>query len=65
MNIFLNGKQQQTSATTLAELIASLSLPAAGVAAAVESKLVKRPEWETFPLAEDMHITVVRAVCGG
>ena len=40
MNIFLNGKQQQTSATTLAELIASLSLPAAGVAAAVESKLV-------------------------
>ena len=45
MNIFLNGKQQQTSATTLAELIASLSLPAAGVAAAGESKLGKRTEW--------------------
>ncbi len=65
MNIFLNGQQQQAQTTTLAELIASLSLPAAGVAAAVEGKLVKRTEWETFPLAEDMHITVVRAVCGG
>ena len=65
MNIFLNGQQQQAQATTLAELIASLSLPAAGVAAAVEGKLVKRTEWETFPLAEDMLLTVVRAVCGG
>ena len=65
MNIFLNGQQQQAQATTLADFIASLSLPAAGVAAAVEGKLVKRTEWETFPLAEGMHITVVRAVCGG
>ena len=65
MNIFLNGQQQQAQTTTLAELIASLSLPAAGVAAAVEGKLVKRTEWETFPLAEGMHVTVVRAVCGG
>ena len=51
MNIFLNGQQQQAQATTLAELIASLSLPTAGVAAAVEGKLAKRTEWETFPLA--------------
>ena len=65
MNIFLNGKQQQTSATTLAELVASLSLPAAGVAAAVESKVVKSTEWETRPRGEGMHVTVVRAVCGG
>lgn len=65
MDIFVNGQPQQAQAATLAELFACLSLPAAGVAAAVEGKLVKRTEWETFPLAEGMHITVVRAVCGG
>ncbi len=65
MKIFLNNKETETGAGTLAALVESLGLPAAGVAAAVESRLVPRAAWAETPLAEGAKVTIIKAACGG
>ncbi|MDO5751384.1 MAG: sulfur carrier protein ThiS [Rothia sp. (in: high G+C Gram-positive bacteria)] len=65
MQVFVNKKEVQTEATTLAALIQELELPQVGVAAAIDQKMVARTLWEDTPLIEGAHITLVRAVCGG
>ncbi len=65
MKLFVNNKEMQTEATNLDGLIASLGLPAAGVAAAVDNKLVPRTQWATFELCEGARITIIKAACGG
>ncbi len=65
MKLFVNNKEMQTEATRLDALIASLGLPAVGVAAAVDNKLVPRAQWDTFELCEGAHVTVIKAACGG
>ena len=50
---------------TLAGLLQRMSVPAEGVAVAVNNRVVPRGEWAATPVAEGMKITVIRAVCGG
>lgn len=63
--ISVNGNAVTTGAETLGALLAELQLPAQGIAVAVESRLVKRTDWDSCPLAEGTRVTIVKAVCGG
>lgn len=50
---------------TLAGLLQRMSVPAEGVAVAVNNRVVPRSEWAATPLHEEDRITIIRAVCGG
>lgn len=65
MKVFVNGKEVHTQASTLEQLIGELDLPAQGVAAAVDNRIVKRASWAEHALAEGAKVTVIKAVCGG
>ena len=65
MQININNKPLDTQATTLGMLAAELSLPAKGVAVAIAGKMVQRSLWAETALSEDMHITIIKAACGG
>ncbi len=65
MQVFVNNKEVATEATNLSELISQLGLPAQGVAAAVDNKMVPRTEWDSFALSEGAKVTVIKAACGG
>ena len=65
MIVKINGKPTETSASNLAELAGELSLPNAGVAMALNSKMVQRSDWADSPLSEDAEIIIIKAACGG
>ena len=65
MQVFVNNNEVTTEATNLSELIAQLGLPAQGVAAAVDNKMVPRTQWDGFALDEGAKVTVIKAACGG
>ena len=65
MNVIVNKKNIDTSCTTLAELVKSQGLPQNGLAVAVDNKMVKRTEWDSFKLFDGQHITILKAFCGG
>ncbi len=65
MNVTVNNKPVETSASTLKELALQLELPEKGVAVAVSNKMVPRSEWENFAITEGVSIIVIRASCGG
>ena len=50
---------------TLAGLLQRMSVPAEGVAVAVNNRVVPRSEWATTPLHEEDRITIIRAARGG
>lgn len=50
---------------TLAGLLQRMSVPAEGVAVAVNNRVVPRSEWAATSLHEEDRITIIRAVCGG
>lgn len=51
--------------TTLGALLAAEGLDGPGRAVAVNNRVIRRPDWDTTPLADGMVITVIKAVCGG
>ena len=65
MKISINNKATETSATTVNQLAAKLHLPAAGVALALNNKMVPRTEWSQQSLQENDHVVIIKAVCGG
>ena len=65
MIVKINGKPTDTSASNLAELAGELFLPNAGVAMALNSKMVQRSDWADTPLSEDAEIIIIKAACGG
>lgn len=65
MQVFVNNKAVEAAGSSLAALIAQLGLPAVGVAAAVDNKMVPRSEWEKQALTEGAHVTIIKAACGG
>ena len=65
MNITVNNKVTCTSASTLAQLAEELTLPAAGVAVAINNKMIPRTEWNSKSLAEGDSIVIIKAVWGG
>lgn len=65
MNIILNGEPHVTSATTIAELVESLSLDTAKVAVERNRVLVPRSLLGATPLGADDRIEIVQFVGGG
>lgn len=65
MQVFVNNKEVDTQATTLSTLIEQLGMPAQGVAAAVDNKMVPRTQWADFLLTAGAKITIIKAACGG
>ena len=65
MKIQVNGKQTETSATTLAALAEEMGLPEKGVAVDVANHMVQRQEWATTAIRENDSVIIIKAACGG
>lgn len=65
MKVSVNNKEVETGATTLSQLTEELSLPAQGIAVAVNNRMIPRAEWAEYALSEGISILVVKAACGG
>ncbi len=65
MKVNVNNQSTETSASTLAELIEGLQLPANGIAVGVNNRMVPRTEWDSYALSEGLNIVVIKAACGG
>lgn len=65
MTVKINRKPTETSASNLAELANELSLPNAGVAIALNAKMIQRADWGNTLLSEDAEIILIKAACGG
>ncbi len=67
MKLFVNQKEfiADSEKLTVAGLLREVKSTTAGVAVAVNNKVVRKADWESTELAEGDHITVITAVCGG
>lgn len=65
MKVSVNNKEVETGAITLSQLTEELSLPAQGIAVAVDNRMIPRTEWENQTLSEGASIVIVKAACGG
>ena len=65
MKVLINNKEVETAAVTLLQLTNELSLPAQGVAVAVDNRMVPRAEWADYALSEGISIVIIKAACGG
>ncbi|MDE6650670.1 MAG: sulfur carrier protein ThiS [Muribaculaceae bacterium] len=67
MKLFVNQKEFLTNSEklTVVGLLKEIQSPTAGVAVAVNNKVVRKVDWESTMLTEGDQITVITAVCGG
>lgn len=65
MKIFVNNKEVETQAQTLLQLADEWSLPAQGVAIAIDNRMIPRTQWGETPIAEGTSVVVIKAACGG
>ncbi len=67
MKLIVNKKEfiSDSDQLTVAELLNEIQSQTAGVAVAVNNKVVRKADWESIMLAEGDQITVITAVCGG
>ncbi|HEY8479286.1 MAG TPA: sulfur carrier protein ThiS [Spirillospora sp.] len=66
MKVFVNGEPRDVPENaTVADLVASVTTAATGVAAALNNEVVRRSAWETTPLSESDRLEVLTAVQGG
>lgn len=66
MRVWINGQSHELpEAATLAEAMAAMAAPPAGVAVAVDGEVVPRAGWPEHRLAADARIEVLTAVQGG
>jgi sulfur carrier protein len=66
MKVFINGDERDLSgATSLAELITLLDLPAARIAIELNREVVRRSDWGSTMLKDDDRIEIVHFVGGG
>lgn len=66
MTITINNSTTEISAgDTLDKVLADMGMPAAGIAVAVDNKVVPKAQWPHTLLHEGARLTVIRAVCGG
>lgn len=65
MNVVVNGKRRTVpDGCTAAQLVEQMSVPARGVAVAVNGEVLPRTAWDSA-LAEDAAVEVLTAVQGG
>lgn len=65
MTITYNGQKMDTTAATVAALIAEVNAPEAGTAVAINGAVVPRSAWEGTRLEEGAVIDVLTAIQGG
>jgi len=65
MKITLNGRETETWARTIAELLRQAEAPERGVAVARNQSVVRRAEWGTVAIEAGDKIEIIRAVQGG
>lgn len=66
MKVQVNNKETELlSQSSIQQLALSMEIPAAGVAIAVNNKMVPRTEWDQFVLKENDQIVIIKAACGG
>lgn len=65
MKVTVNNREVETIASNLLLLSQQLNLPPAGIAVAVNNRIVPRAEWENFPIAQGDSLIIIKAVCGG
>ena len=65
MKVTVNNREVETDASNLLLLSQQLNLPPAGIAVAVNNRIVPRSEWENSPISQGDSLIVIKAVCGG
>jgi sulfur carrier protein len=65
MEITVNNKTVTTAAASLGALAAEMTLPAKGVAMAVNNEMIPRSDWESTAIREGDSVVIIKAVCGG
>ena len=65
MKVTVNNREVETKASNLLLLSQQLNLPPAGIAVAVNNRIVPRAEWENFTIAQGDSLIIIKAVCGG
>ncbi|AMO90073.1 thiamine biosynthesis protein ThiS [Corynebacterium simulans] len=65
MTITYNGQKMDTTAATVAALIAEVNAPEAGTAVAINGAVIPRSAWEDTCLEEGAVIDVLTAIQGG
>lgn len=63
--VTVNGSRESLEAETVAELVEVRALNAAGLAVALNGRVVPRAAWPTTRLAEGDTVEIVRAMQGG
>ncbi len=65
MKVIINNKEVETGTTFLLQLTEELTLPAQGVAVAVNNRMIPRTAWGEHILNEGDNIVIIKAACGG
>lgn len=66
MKIYINREPAEVGESqTLSEILESRGIGPAGVAVAINNRVVPRAAWLSTHLAEGDTLTVIKAVCGG
>jgi len=67
MKLKVNGKDTETRAETVMELIRELGYDgdSDGMAVAVNDSVLQRKQWNTFELSEEDKVEIIRATQGG
>lgn len=65
MRLIVNGKEKQTEAKTIKDLLKELQIEDKVMASAVNMNVVKKENWETFKLSDGDKIEFLQFVGGG
>ena len=67
MKLLVNNQEFHSNSErlTVAELVNEMHIHTAGIAVAVNNKVVRKMNWTTTFLSDGDNITVITAVCGG
>ena len=66
MDATVNGKPTELAdGTTVARLLLELGVPSAGIAVAVNERVVRRGAFESHALCDGDAVEIIRAVAGG
>lgn len=65
MKITINGKTEDVSVSTIAELAVIKNVPAKGVAITMNGSVIPRKQWEATTITPDADIIIIKAFAGG
>ncbi|MEG1587281.1 MAG: sulfur carrier protein ThiS [Bacteroidales bacterium] len=66
IQIYMNNQQKEVADNiTLSELLSLLNQPSAGIAVAINQKVIQRTFWNETFLKEHDSVLIIKAACGG